>query len=323
MYLERLYASGKGVLCADVGSASTIVATSFPAQLSAQQRDRSRDKERSHHTLQVASDLGMGYGAQTLLGRVGISAIARWLPFEPQPGEVEQVLLNKCVRPTTIPQERRQLLIEQAAAREALRWVVRRARGTWYGGLETSRGWMTPWVDPIIASGGILVHAPRPSQTVLMLLDAVEPIGVSTIVLDKHGLASVLGAMAVTQPLAAVQTLDAGAFQTLGTIVAPVGRARPGDVIMNVKITFERDGELEIEVKQGSLETVPLRIGEKARLELRPRRGISVGRVSRAIEINGGAVGLVIDARGRPLRLPASLEACRELVQKWLWDMGA
>jgi hypothetical protein len=323
MYLERLYASGKGVLCADVGSTSTVVAASFPARLGARRRGRSGDEEQSHHTLQVASNLGVGYGAQALLERVGMTAIARWLPFEPEPGEVEQVLLNKCVRPTTMPQERRQLLIEQAAAREALRLVVQRARKTWSGSAEATRRQLTPWVDPIIASGGILVQAPRPSQTVLMLLDAVEPIGVSTIVLDKHGLASVLGAVAVTQPLAAVQTLDAGAFQTMGTIVAPIGRARPGDVIMNVKITFERDGELEIEVRHGSLETVPLRIGEKAKLELRPRRGITVGRVSRAMEINGGAVGLVIDARGRPLRMPPSLEACRELVQKWLWDMGA
>lgn len=323
MYMERLYASGKGVLCADVGSANTTVAASFPARLLSPRYGREGDREGSQHTLRVGSDLGVGYGAQMLLDRVGVDAIARWLPFEPDPGEIEQVLLNKHVRPTTVPLERRQLLIEQAAARQALRLIMYQARATWYGGMETSRRWLTPWVDPIIASGGILVQAPRPSQTVLMLLDAVEPIGVTTVVLDKQGLASVLGAVAVTQPLAAVQTLDAGAFQTLGTIVAPVGRARPGDVIMQVRIHFEGDGELEIEVRQGSLEMVPLRIGERARLELRPRRGISVGRVGRAIEITGGAVGLVIDARGRPLRFPPSLDACRELVQQWLWDMGA
>jgi uncharacterized protein (TIGR01319 family) len=317
LYLERLYEAGKGVLCADVGSANTSIATSFPARL------QGRDGEESHHSLQVAADLGVGYGAQTLLERIGTDAIVRWLPFDPEPGEIEQVLLNKSVRPLTIPQERRELLVEQAAAREALRFVMERARDAWYGDADTAARRWTPQVDPIIVSGGILVNAPRPSQTVLMLLDAIEPVGITTLVLDRQGLAAALGAVALTQPLAAVQVLDAGAFETLGTVVAPVGRARPGEVVMTIKITFDRGGELEIEVKQGSIEVLPLRLGEKATLQLRPRRGISVGRVSGAVEVRGGLVGLVIDARGRPLRLSSDLAACHELAQQWLWDMGA
>ncbi len=323
MYLERLYESGKGVLCADVGSATTIIAAGLPAAFPLPGSSVAGDGGGSQHILEVAADLGVGYGARTLLERVGVAAIARWLPFQPEPGEVEQVLINKSVQPMTIPQDRRQLLIEQAAAREALRLVMSRARETWQASGTRTGHWVMPLVEPIIASGGVLVHAPRLSQAVLMLLDAIEPVGITTIVLDEHGIASNLGAVAVTQPLAAVQALDAGAFQTLGTVVAPVGRARPGEQIMRVKISFDQGGELEIEVKAGSMEMVPLRVGEKATLELRPRRGISVGRVSGAVQVNGGVVGLIIDARGRPLRLPSDLEACHQLAQQWLWDMGA
>jgi hypothetical protein len=129
--------------------------------------------------------------------------------------------------------------------------------------------------------------------------------------------------MAVIQPLAAVQALDTGAFLTLGTVVSPVGRARPGEVIMRVKIAFEQGGELEIEAKYGSLEVLPLRTGEKAVLELKPRRGISVGRIKGAVEVNGGVIGLIIDARGRPLHLPPDPQVRRQQVQQWLWDMGA
>jgi hypothetical protein len=324
-YLERLYddGAGKGVLCADVGSATTTVAASFPGG-------------DGQPWLQVVPDLGVGYGAPTLLKRVGVEAIARWLPFEPEPGEVEALLLNKGLRPATIPQGRRQLLIEQAAAREAVRLVMSRARESWQGpGAQRSgqsilsrggRGpwrWLTPPMEPVIACGGILSQAPRPGQAALMLLDAIEPIGVTTILLDERGVASALGAVAVTQPLAAVQGLDAGAFLTLGTVVAPVGRARPGEVIMRVKIAFDRGGELEVEVKYGSLEVLPLRLGEKARLELKLRRGISVGRIGGVVEVNGGVIGLIFDARGRPLRLPPHPSACRQQVQRWLWDMGA
>jgi len=331
-YLERLYHSGKGVLCADVGSAATAIAADFPAALATGSADKA--SESGHvESLDVIPDLGVGYGAPALLKRVGVDAITRWLPFEPEPGEVEQVLLNKGVRPITVPQDRRGLLIEQAAVREALRLVMGRARegwraSLWSGGGETRYGAM-PLFEPIIACGGSLVHAPRLGQTVLMLLDAIEPVGITTLVLDEHGVASALGAVAVTQPLAAVQALDADAFLTLGTVVAPIGRARPGEVIMRVKITFDSPtlgagggGELEMEVKYGSLEVLPLRLGEKARLELKPRRGIHLGQAGRVVEVNGGAVGLVIDARGRPLRLPYDPEACRRQVQQWLWDMG-
>ena len=68
---------------------------------------------------------------------------------------------------------------------------------------------------------------------------------------------------------------------------------------------------------------LPLRLGEKAVMEIRPRRGLRVGQAGGAVEVHGGAVGVVIDARGRPLRLPPKPDVCRQLVQQWLWEMGA
>jgi hypothetical protein len=322
-YLERLYEYGKGVLCADVGSAHTTIAASFPARADSQKPNQEKKADGGQHTLQVATDLGVGYSAPAVLDRVGVDAIARWLPFETNPGEVERVLLNKGIRPTTIPEDRRQLLIEQAVAREGLRLVMSQVRETWQAGTGGYHRWLMPLMEPIIASGGVLAHAPRPSQTVLMLLDAIEPVGITTVVRDKYGVASALGALAVTQPLAAVQALDAGAFQKLGTVIAPVGRARPGEVIMRLKVTFEQGSELEIEVEYGSLEVLPLHTDEKAVVEIKSRRGIRVGRIGGAVEVKGGELGLVVDARGRPLRLPTNLEMCRQLMQKWLWEMGA
>jgi hypothetical protein len=265
----------------------------------------------------------VGYSAPTLLEQVSAGAIARWLPFEPEPGEVEGVLLSKGIRTTTIPTDQRQLLIEQAAAREALRLLMGQARANWYTGTTDSRRWLTPLLEPIIASGAVLARAPRPSQSVLMLLDTIEPIGITTIVLDEHGVASALGAVAVTQPLAATQALDGGAFLNLATVIAPIGRARPGEVVLRVKITFEQGGEMQLEAKQGSIEVLPLRIGQRARMELKPRRGIYAGRTGKSMEVSGSVVGLVIDARGRPLRLPSNAEACRQSMQQWQWEMGA
>jgi hypothetical protein len=161
-----------------------------------------------------------------------------------------------------------------------------------------------------------------------MLLDAIEPIGVTTLVLDRGGLLPALGVCALTQPLATVQSLDAGGLLTLGTVVTPVGHARLGETVLGVRIKYQNGGDLEVEVAAGSLEVLPLPPGQKAVLDLRPRRNIDVGRGGpgrggSAVEVQGGLVGLVIDARGRPLALPSDAEKRRERVQQWLWDMGA
>ena len=185
-----------------------------------------------------------------------------------------------------------------------------------------------PDLEPIIGGGSVLGRAPRPGQAALMLLDALEPVGVTTLLLDMFGLMPALGACALAQPLAAVQALGAGGLVTLGTAVVPVGRAKLGDTVLGVRVKYESGGDLEVDVKAGTLEVLPLPLGQQAELKLRPCSNIDVGRGGpgqggKSIKVEGGLVGLIIDARGRPLVLPADATKRRERVQQWLWDMGA
>jgi hypothetical protein len=52
-----------------------------------------------------------------------------------------------------------------------------------------------------------------------MVLDGLQPIGISTLVLDTYGLAPALGSVAAIKPLAAVEALDSGGFVNLATVV--------------------------------------------------------------------------------------------------------
>jgi hypothetical protein len=255
----------------------------------------------------------------------------RWLPFDIKPGEVEAVITEKELHPASLPQDSRELLLEQAIAREALRATLASARTGWPAELSGPRPPLMPWhLDPIIGAGSILGRAPRPGQAALMLLDALEPIGVTTLMLDPFGLMPALGACALVQPLATVQALGAGGLVTLGTVVTPVGRAKPGTIVLKLRMKYENGGDLTVEVTAGSLEVLPLPSGQKARLNLWPSRGIDVGRGGPgrgggSIDVMGGSVGLIIDARGRPLAsaLPFDPGKRQERVQQWLWDMGA
>jgi len=180
--------------------------------------------------------------------------------------------------------------------------------------------------DTIIVSGGVLTHAPRPGQAALMVLDGLEPIGVSTLVLDAHGLAPALGRVAAVKPLAAVEALDSGALVNLATVVTPVGYARRGDTILKVQVTYDDGGTFGVEVGYGDLEVLPLPPGQQAVLELRPLRRFDVGLggpgQAGKRRVSGGLAGLIIDARGRPLRLSSEPELRQSQVRQWLRDVG-
>lgn len=301
-----------GVLGVDVGGSTTAVAAAFNGQLYMTQR----------------SDVGTSF-ASRFLREVGWEHIARWLDFEVSQGDIRAFVINKELRPNTIPQGSEELRIEQAIAREAIRSVLRTARSGWPSNAPRFSDSPVPLFQPIIGAGGVLARAPRPGQAALMMLDAIEPVGVTTLVLDVYGLAAALGAAAMAQPLAAVQALNQGGLLSLATVVAPVGpmRLRAGEVVLSVKLSYESGGTIEDDIKAGSLSVLPLSPGQKAVMHVRPRVGIDIGRGpgrgGRPIELTGSALGLIVDARGRPLTLAADPQRRRDQMKSWLWDVGA
>jgi len=50
-----------------------------------------------------------------------------------------------------------------------------------------------PEFEVIVGSGGVLTHAPLQAQAALILLDALEPIGITTVWLDSTSLAVPVG----------------------------------------------------------------------------------------------------------------------------------
>ena len=123
-----------------------------------------------------------------------------------------------------------------------------------------------PWFEPIVASGAVFAEAPHPGQAALMLLDALQPTGVTTLVLDRYALAPVLGATAEVHPTAVVQILDSGVFANLGTVVSPVGPAKPGAPVLEVTLEHDSGEVRKSEVRGGRLEVLTHPAGQAAQL---------------------------------------------------------
>ncbi len=298
----------RGVLGIDVGAATTTVAASFA--------------DRSYVTIY---DKGVAYGPLEWVQDHGTAPLLQWLPDEMEEEELLVQLHNRVLRPWTIPQDPRELWVEQAVVREMLRSALDMARPTWDPGKVNVLPGMLPGVDPILLSGGGLVHMPRPGQALLVTLDSLQPTGISTILLDVNRAAPALGAVAGLKPLAAASAMESGTLISLGTVISPVGKARPGEVVMKMRIMYEDGGTLNVEARYGDIEIWPLLPGQKATLELHPNRrfdvGLGFGRGGK-VQAIGGLVGLVVDARGRPLVLPEDPERRRRVLHGWIWDVG-
>jgi len=261
----------------------------------------------------LTNEVGLGYGLDRLLAERGVEQILRWLPFDLE-GAGDRIL-NKAFRPGTLPQSREDLFLEQAVARELMAWALEQA----------GERALAP-VDLIVGTGGLLSHLPDPRQAALILLDGLQPTGICSLALDEFSLLPQLGALAMAEPLAAAQVLARDTLLNLGTVIAPLGVAKEGEVALRFKMVYSEGGAIEGEVSYGSLEVIPLPFGQRATLELRPTQSFDVGlgRKGRGAttEVEGGAVGVIIDARGRPLSLPEERVAQQEEVQKWMWEVG-
>jgi len=305
-YLDRLTGRPRnGVLGIDVGGMTTTVAAA-------------RD---GRFLLTVQTELGVGASIGEVLRRVPVEQVTRWLPEDVAPERVQHLVMNKELRPWTVPQTDEELLIEHAVTREIVSLALAEVRRGWP--FRERRG--SPVVNEILGSGSVLCHAPSPGHAALMLLDTVQPaFWTSRLMLDKTGALPALGVLATVQPMAAAQMLGQDGLLDLGSVISPVGVAQWGDKVLSFKVR-SAVGAYEGDVRFGCLERIIVPAGVKVVLELRPTHrfdlGVGPGRGAR-MEAWGGAVGVIIDARGRPLVWPEEEEARRTSVRQWLRELG-
>ncbi|KPJ63900.1 methylaspartate mutase [candidate division KD3-62 bacterium DG_56] len=290
----------------------------------------------------VSANLGMSYSVGNVLAETGTANIGRWMPFAIDDALLRNGLRNKMIRPTTIPQQIEDLLLEQAVAREALRLALAHHRelAVTLAGVQQERTIADAFtqatggeslvrmmqVGLIIGSGGVLSHAPRREQAAMMMIDAFQPEGVTALAVDSIFMMPQLGVLASVLPDAAKAVFQRDCLIPLGAVIAPVGGGRAGQKAISLQLT-RSDGEREaMDVNVGELTRLPLAADETAIVRIEPSRGWDVGAgAGRPIEaeIAGGAVGLIIDARGRPLELPLQDgERCQSL-ERWLTAAGA
>lgn len=278
----------------------------------------------------VSANYGMSYSFSNVYAQAGHDQVMRWVPFSIDESDLRNRIKNKMIRPTSIPYLLEELILEQAMAREALRLSFDQHKslvtglkgvqkgsdiGTLFGlgdsGPDTLVDMMT--VDMVIGSGGVLSHAPRRNQTAMMLIDSFLPEGVTTLTVDSIFMMPQLGVLAEVHPEAATEVFERDCLVYLGDCVAPVGKTKPGQVVLEAVIQNER-----VIVKAGEMKVIKRAKEEgPTSCTLTPGKGLDLGNGKGQVvhrELNGGSVGIILDGRGR--RPFAYANAVTELSEK-------
>ena len=199
----------RGVLGLDVGSSAVTVAGGFNGELS----------------LRVDTQLGLGANLASLLGQTDLESILRWVAAPVSEDDVRDYLQNKAIYPGCVPATSNDLAIEQAITRQLIHLAMRRASNSLPAAFERGAGLLSPRVGLLVASGSVFTNAASRSQSLLTLLDALQPSTMVTVALDQNQMLAGLGAAAAVNPVLTVQALDKGAIMPLGTVFSANGNA--------------------------------------------------------------------------------------------------
>lgn len=318
------------VLCVDIGGATTDVFSVFR---------NSQGEPVFNRT--VSANFGMSYSVANVLIEAGVENILRWLPYQAKAHEIKDQLRNKMIRPTSIPQTRADLLLEQAVCREALRLSLhhhkqlavglsgaRRARtiseifsqsGTQKSLFEVEK------LDLVIGSGGVLSHAPQRLEAALMMIDGFSLWGITELAVDSIFMLPHLGVLSSVHPEAATEILFKDCLVRICHAVTPKYplKLESGTELVELYFNDEKIGM----VKVGFVELVKLPVGQAGILRAKPVSqsvdcGAGLG-VSVEKQIVTAEEGLLLDGRNRPhVNFTGSLEQQATIAAETLKSLG-
>ena len=241
------------------------------------------------------SHMGIGAGADRVVARAGLDRVRRWIPRPIDAPALMERVFNRARWPDAVPTSPLTLALEMSLAREALAHLVRDARNA---GLDTAA---MRTAQAFIATGH-LARFPRPAQTALVTIDGLAAEGTQLIGRELADALVVQGAIATRS------TVD-----VTGT-VEDVALAMTLEPKRSTTVTVvDANGTIEERVTRGALFLVPTSGAVQAGIT-----GTNARRVADSLSL-----GVIVDARGRPLELPQRDAERVPTIARWYSALAA
>ncbi len=252
--------------------------------------------------------------------------VFQWTASKVSRLETEHYVSHHILHPTLVPETVSELAVSQAVAR----YRMTKALGKFsegHGWLEYDPGiCLNNHFEPIILGGDAFTNASQPGQIMLMVLDGLQIRGISTIVLDQYQILPLLGVLGGMEPIVPIQVLASQSFVNLGTVIVPISRLSEGKRILTIHVSIEDGKSYDVEIYQGTLRRLVIPAGATAILDIEPDQKTDVGfggmGRGRQLKVTSGLTGVVIDARGRPIRLPENDDDRVAFLRQWHGVLG-
>jgi hypothetical protein len=263
------------------------------------------------------ADYGITYGGGNIMKTAGIDQVLRWIPVEIDERTARNLIGNMMIKPNR-SLSRQEKLLQGALSREAIKLglekhkkiatrlkgtIIERTLGDMFEQAIESTHIVMERTNTIIGRGKVFQDQ-SPKETALILLDALESIGFTELIIDKTAIMPQLGSLHDVEKETALDLLETESLKSLGTCIAPKGDFRKNGKL-GLSIRSEVGEEYEVSVKAGEIRNIPLENEQGTQITVEPSRRMDFGsgrgkQVTR--HVFGGSLGLIVDLRGRPLR---------------------
>lgn len=230
--------------------------------------------------------------------------------------EVKNYLLNKSIRPHTIPESNDELSIEKAF----LKYLLRRL----FKSFQDATGIENDSFNQILINGDLLSNYLNQQELILFLLDTIQPKGISNLFIDQYGIMPVLGSIAQNNTILPIHLLESNAISLLAKVFSIQSKAKEGTPLLNLKIEFKDGTFLEELIVKGTIKKLTITSGQLVKLFIDIIGNIELKSGLKQFEfgsiVQSGSVGIVFDTRNRPLLLPKNEHERHILLNKWRED---
>jgi uncharacterized protein (TIGR01319 family) len=284
------------------------------------------------------ADLGLNYSILNILKETGSDNIMRWLPQKMTEKEVRNTIANIMILQ---PKEytKKEIQIIQATAREAIRLglIQHKKIASPLKGTKRKRTISdffeqekeTTYVDLLktdrIFGKSSIFTLLDPIDSVLVLIDALQPEGFTEILIDKNELSPFFGALSVLNNEAAVNLFKDN-IKRLCYCISPKGQVEKGNNALNITMTNEKGDVSESSFQFGDINRIQFSNQKRVTLDMIPHRKLDIGKgkgKNLQTKVYPSILDLIIDLRGRPFTLSKKeifhkgIESVNKSIELW------
>ena len=226
----------------------------------------------------VSANYGMSYNLCNIFAKADRAQLAQWLNKDLSETDLRDYIGNKMLNPTTNPLNDATLHIEQALARIGLQLSLHQHLNMNFSisqighfirlkndeldpfheqffreKLNSKAEFRLQDFNMLIGAGGVVSHAPTAKQAAIMLIDGLQPRGLTELWRDKHFITPHLGKLSQVDKGAAMELLKKEGLEPLCFCIRPLPhKLKSGKAALQVELVSD-NGTKIIEVEGNKL----------------------------------------------------------------------